>query len=622
VSAPRVPPAALLGILLLLAGAAFLPALDGQFQYDDHQAVQFNPRVRQPLQALAALEPRDLLGPGRPVTDLFLGVVRSVGGEAPRPFHAASLALHLATAALAFLLVRGLLARLGHPRAGPLALAVAALFAVHPLQTESVCYAAQVSEVLAAALGLGAILLLLRAEERTGAGAWMAAAGAALLLLLALGAKAVAVAIPAAFLVVAWGTAPAEASAGGAPAGRRRWRALALALPALVVSAAAVAQNLIRLEGAGSTAGLSAGVGPWRYRLSQARVHWLDLRLAAWPAGQSLEHGLEPSPGLADGPTLLALAGLAALAAGLVLLWRRAVRLPPAQGAAARAVVLGLGWWFLLLAPTSSLVPIDDLAAEHRTYLPLAGLLLAALAALDALAAHRLPGRRAVAVIAVAGAALWGATLARATTWRTQESLWADAAAKNPASARAAANLAYALHRAGRSDLAAAEYARALRLPAPAAHVAAVAMNASSFEMDRGDYAAAVAIAGLGVAAAPGRSEVRANRSLALGAMGRREEALADALECVRLDPGKAFPHYALGVAFYRLGRADQARPAFDLALRLGQDGTLEPRAAFAALAALGRREAGCAAWRALEASGQGGAGLRQTAVGLGCLAR
>jgi len=260
--------------------------------------------------------------------------------------------------------------------------------------------------------------------------------------------------------------------------------------------------------------------------------------------------------------------------------------------------------------------------AEHRTYLPLAGLLLAAAAGFDALAARWLPGRRALAVAVAVGAALWATTSVRASTWRTQESLWRDAAEKNPASARAAANLAYALHGAGRSDLAAAEYARAMRLPAPPAQLAAVAMNASSFEMDRGDYAAAVTIAGAGVAAAPGRSEVRANRSLALGALGRREEALADARECVRLDPEKAFSHYALGVAFYRLGQLDQARPAFDTALRLGQDGTLEPRAAFAAMAALGRREEGCAAWRALEASGQGLAGLRRTAVSLGCVAR
>jgi tetratricopeptide (TPR) repeat protein len=340
------------------------------------------------------------------------------------------------------------------------------------------------------------------------------------------------------------------------------------------------------------------------------------------PAGQSIEHGLAPSPGLADGATLLALLGLAALLAGGVLLWRRAARLGPADAAAARAAVLGAAWWFILLAPTSSLGPSEDLAAEHRTYLALAGLLLAAVAGLDALAARRLPGRGALAAAGAAGLALWAATFARATTWASEVALWEDATRKSPASARAAANHAYALHRAGRTDAAAAEYARALRLPAPPAHVAAVALNYSSFEMDRGDYAAAAAIAGIGVAAAPDRGEVRANRSLALGATGRHQEALADATAAVTAAPEKAFAHYALGVAWYRLGRLDQARPAFDTALRLGQDGTLEPRAAFAALAALGRREEGCAAWRVLEASGQGVGGLRRTAAALGCPAR
>jgi tetratricopeptide (TPR) repeat protein len=145
-------------------------------------------------------------------------------------------------------------------------------------------------------------------------------------------------------------------------------------------------------------------------------------------------------------------------------------------------------------------------------------------------------------------------------------------------------------------------------------------MNYSAFEMDRGDMAAALAIADIGVAAAPKRFEVRANRSLALGALGRLEEALADARICVAVAPKDPFPHYVHGVALYRLGRLDEARRAFTEALV--REGTLALRPTFAALAALGRREEGCAAWVEIEATGQATAGLHKSAVNLGCVQR
>ncbi len=622
--APLRPHALALAAALAAAAGAFWPGVDGAFQWDDVNAVQGNARAADPSALLAGTGPLDLLGPARPVADLWIGAVRALGGPGPRPLHLASLLLHLGVALLVAALAREVLRRLDHPRAGPVAAAAAALFAVHPLQVESVSYASQASEVLAAALGLLSVLLLLRAEARwRGARAAAAAAGAAALLLLALGAKAVAVAVPAAFLLVALGARPAAAP------GRAR-RALLLAAPSLLVAAAAVARNLLALGAeAAPSAGLGAGVGPWRYLLSQARVHWLYLRLAAFPVGLSVDHGVAPSPGLGDPATLAGAAALLALLAGAAWLWWRAARLAPEAGAAARAAALGLGWWFLCLAPTSSVIPIDDLAAEHRTYLALAGLALAAAACaaagLEAALARWLPARRSAAGLALGAAAVAAlalGTAGRAAQWRTPLALWADAAARNPGGARAASNHALALAQAGRAEAAAAEYARALALPASPEHRAAVAVNASALALDRGDLAGAAAIAGVGVAAAPWRSEPLAHRSLALGALGQREASLADALEGVRLEPGKPQARYALAVALWRLGRQEEARAAFAEALRPGAGPRLDPRAAFMALATLGRREEACAAFGALAAAGPVAPGLGRTAAGLGCPAR
>ncbi|HET9596058.1 MAG TPA: tetratricopeptide repeat protein, partial [Anaeromyxobacteraceae bacterium] len=133
---------------------------------------------------------------------------------------------------------------------------------------------------------------------------------------------------------------------------------------------------------------------------------------------------------------------------------------------ARRVAGFGALWFLLLLAPTSSVLPVRDPLVEHRSYLALLGPALAA-AALGAEALRRwAPGRARLALAATA--ALWlalaGATAARNRVWRTRLALWSDAVAKAPSSSRAHANLALALASAYRMDDAVAELERAVAL--------------------------------------------------------------------------------------------------------------------------------------------------------------
>src|SRR6266496_1841147 len=158
-------PLVALAAAALGAALAYAPSLDGEFQFDDWTSIQVNWPIRDPARLLGALGPSDLLGPGRPVTELSFALDHALGGIRPFPFHLTSLVLHVLAAVLAFLLLRDALRRVGHARAEGVAAFAAGAFALHPLQTESVCYAAQRAELLASVLYLAAFLLLVGARD-------------------------------------------------------------------------------------------------------------------------------------------------------------------------------------------------------------------------------------------------------------------------------------------------------------------------------------------------------------------------------------------------------------------------------------------------------------------------
>jgi tetratricopeptide (TPR) repeat protein len=606
-----------------VAGAtlgAYLPSIDGGFYFDEWNAILANHGIRDVGRLLAALRPAELLGPGRPIADLSFALDFALGGLEPRGYHVTSLVLHLAASALVFLLARGALRSAGHARAGPLAAFVAAAFALHPLQAEAVAYPAQRSEVLSAALYLAGLLALLRGDAawpRRAAWGWVLAGTG--FHALALGAKAVAVTLPAAFVLH-------RAVLGGGhtatPPGRRVLRALALSAPAWALSILAVARNLSSL-GPSATAGAMAGdLGPARYFLSEWRVQWLYARLAAWPSGLNVDHDLAPSPVHLDPATLAAGLAIAAALAVAALLWVRAER--GTGGAAARAIAFGVGFWFLLLAPTSTIVPIVDLVAEHRAYLALAGLLLAAAAAADAAATRWLPAWRERGLLA-AGAIACGALAvglhARAEDWSSAVALWEDAARNSPVKARALTNYAWALQEAGRTREAIAYYGRAAANAPSLRETAEVARNLSLLYLDAlDDPAAAVAVLDPVVAQLPGHAELRRNRAYALLALGRVDEAWTDASMARSRDPSAPEQHDLVGLVLVAQGRMEEAEGAFRRATEIDPADPAFREHHFSALARLGRAQEACSAWRTLLRTGAtpGGPARARAAV-LGC---
>ncbi len=302
--------------------------------------------------------------------------------------------------------------------------------------------------------------------------------------------------------------------------------------------------------------GFGHGVAWWAYGLTECRAVVKYLLLAFWPNPLVFDYGGGLAAGLsAVWPYALVLASLLAATA-------MALRRSPAVGFAAC-------WFFLILAPTSSVVPIIwQTMAENRMYLSLAGV-----AAFVVLGAFALIGRGTLPVFALVAAGLGLASVHRNQDYSSEESIWNDTIAKNPTNPRAHNNLGNAwLGVPGRLNDAVAQYEEALRLKPDYAEAhnnlgnALVQMPGRSDDADA-QYEEAIRLN-------PDNPEIHNNLGYAWSITpGRLNDAIGQYEEALRLKPDYAEAHNNLGNALLRTpGRWDDAIAQYEEALRLKPD--------------------------------------------------
>ena len=299
---------------------------------------------------------------GRPVLNLSFALNYAVSGCDVGGYHVTNLAIHLVAALLLFGIVRrtatkfsGLRPELTTAQAATsIALAVALLWAVHPLQTESVTYIVQRAESLMGLFYLLTLYCFLRGVGSGRAILWYA--GSVLACLLGMATKEVMVSAP--LVVILYDRTFLAGSFR--EAWRRRWGYyLALAATWLLLAWLVVGTGLL-LQSYGVRTERMQSFTWWTYLATQPGVIVHYLRQVVWPSGLCLDYGWPPAATVGEvlfpAIPVVCLLGLTA--------W--AVVKRPAWG------FLG-AWFFLILAPTSSFMPVQHAAAfEHRMYLPLA----------------------------------------------------------------------------------------------------------------------------------------------------------------------------------------------------------------------------------------------------------
>jgi len=526
--------------IVLLGLFAYATSFDGAWLLDDHPTIERNASIRS-LHSWAMLAPPPTVGTaGRPFANLTFALNYAVGGTRVIGYHAVNIALHLAAALLLAGVIRRTLELPGQAarwatHSHGVALAAALLWVAHPLTTATVTYVSQRTEALADA-GIVAVLYALLRYVASGRRRWLLAGWATAAI--AMASKETAVTIPiVAYAFDAWFIAGSWQQ----PWRQRRSWYLGLGAAWILL---AVLLSLAHLGVRG--VGLDQGVSPWRYAGIECSALLTYARLSLWPAPLVFDYGwiTAPSP----------LAVI--LVAALVLV----VAIGIARGC--RAAWLA-ALWLLLLAPTSTLVPIaEQPIAENRAYLPLAIVCTAIV-----LGAYRWLGRRSLPLLTAAAVALGVITLQRNRLYASEATLWRDVVAKRPANARAFNVLGLLAYQTGDLDRAIALHARAVELR-PSYAEAEGNLGADLLRAHR--PADAIPHFRRAAAVQPGLPGISSNLGSALLEAGD----VAGAIDALRLAtrqlPGDPEPHLALARAYATGGSLADARAEFAIAQRLG----------------------------------------------------
>ncbi len=429
--------------LTALTVVAYANSLHASFQFDDATSIVDN-------RAVHVLDPAGwwAFWPGRILTYASFALNYAAGGLRVDGYHLVNLLVHLSAGLGLYFLVRELRPPAASSRSRQwIAWATAAIFLTHPLATQAVTYIVQRATSLCYAFYFWAVVLHLKALRRKtegGSAPGLRAASIACAVAAALS-KEVAVSLPFALVL---------ASAVAFPGQRGFWRS------ALPTAAVTWGLQLLAVVVGGSHFGVAGGaltaeterISRGSYLLTQIHSVARYLRLGVLPVGQTVDADI-PWRHWPAGPSTWGLLALhLALWAFAVHSWRRGRRLD----------AFCVTWFYLLLAPSSSLFPIRDAFFEHRAYGALLAVALGIARLLDLLRRRRPTVAATAAGLLIVS--LTTATVQRNRVWSTPLSLWRDAVAKAPHKSRPHMAYGVALGQAGRLDEAIVELDTAVRI--------------------------------------------------------------------------------------------------------------------------------------------------------------
>lgn len=547
-------------IVTLLILLAYSNSFQNSFQYDDFHVILKNPAIKDPANyPQFFLNPQ--LGSGlvketsgyRPLLMLSFALNYSLGGLEVFGYHLFNFILHTLCAFLVFFITLLFLRitpdeeRFNPTRNQLTALFAASVFALHPVQTESVTYIVGRSNLLTAFFFLlafwaymqykftGKIHQLFLSSFSYACALLVKEAAITLLIILAL----------FNFLF---------------PLGRTWRRRLFSLLPYGLLS---IIYLVIRLHFFGSMQYSSKIIRPlYENFLTQLRawVHYLGTLLL--PLNLNVDYDFPISHSILESQVIFSLSILLALA---LLIWKIAKF---------SRLVGFFGLWFVVnLLPTNSLIPLEDVITDRWLYLPSVGYaVIMALAADWIFRAKVKTSRRASKLVFFFLCALvvelYGfATILRNFTWSSYWTLWEDATEKSPNKSRPHSGLGLALNHVGRTGEAIEEFKKAIQLNPKAGEPF---LNLGYIYFHQGKMEEATQAFQKAIVLTPRLSpECHNNLGIIHLQQGRKEEGIKELQLALQARPFYARTHGNLGNFYEKEGDVDRAISFMERAAKL-----------------------------------------------------
>jgi tetratricopeptide (TPR) repeat protein len=501
-------------VLLCLAGAlVFANSFCGVFVFDEHNTITFNPNIQHlwPLDCIFTYPDAT-----RPIVALTFAVNYAMHGLHYWTFHLFNLAIHSIAALTLYGIARRtfvsprLRERFGND-AEKLAFFIALIWMVHPLQTAAVTYVIQRAESLMGMFYLLTLYSAIRAASDDTAHplrwTWAAIAFCAL----GMGSKQVMVTAP--LLVLLYDR---TFLSGGILAALRKRFGLYAGLFATWIILWSSFSPLHKATSAGF--GITS-VTPGHYALTQFGVIRYYADLVFWPDPLCIDHGWPFATSVFDvWPGILVVGTLLVCTV---------------SGALRNTCWSFLGaWFFLILAPTSSIMPIQDPVFEHRMYLPLAACAAAFVLGVEAISRDVFQKPKyATAVLCIAAAALSARTIVRNADYSDPVKIWQSAARQYPQTPRILNNFGNALAVDGQHLRAVEQFEEAARL-------------------------------------SPTYTDPQFNLAVEMNVLGNAEAAIRHYRRALELDANYPNAHYYMGMILQEQERFDEAVSQYEAELR------------------------------------------------------
>ncbi len=551
--------------------------------YDDDRYVTQNPHVREGLTAntakwaLTSTEQANW----HPLTWMSHALDCSLFRLNPAGHHFTSVLLHALNAMLLFLLLRWTTGRLGA------SLFVAALFALHPINVESVAWIAERKNVLCTLFFFLTLWAYGWYVQKPGWKRYLAVTG---LFAAGLAAKPMVITLPFVLLLLDHWPLQRLQRDREVPA---KWSQLVLEkLPLFALSAASAVITVIAQKSGGSirtTAEFSFGVRIANAIYAYAMYLWKML----WPAHLA---PLYPHPGNSLPAWRVVIAGLVLIAISAAV-WRRRNR---------RYLLVGWLWFLGTLVPVIGLVQVGEAAmADRYAYIPLIGIFVMIAFSVDEWVSAKNFGLWSSITAAAVLVVLAVVTHRQIGYWQSNSELWTHTLAVTENNFVAEDNLGGALILAGKEEEAHQYFEAAARInsrdPMSRSNLGTYDQNHGHLQEAEANYRAAVDLtsdpgllaatyAGLGVAQLAQGEDEKAYESLqrsleydpnqfrawlGLGQLalkqGKLQEAINDFSHSVEAQP-TGYGFFELGRTLAQAGRNAEALRAYEQALKISPD--------------------------------------------------